>query len=297
MSGVLIAIIGWVSRQRLSLAGELGVGIKKREFVVHYQPIIELSTGRCVGAEALLRWPRPDGSWVRPDLFIPVAEQHNLIAQITDIMIDRVIDDTQQLLSGDAGMHIAINISSSDIESGRFLPVLEEKLSLSNVRPQQIWLEATERGFMNADAARRTIRAAREAGHQIAIDDFGTGYSSLSLLETLPLNVLKIDRSFVNAIGHDAALSVVTPHIIAMAHGLGLSIVAEGVETKEQEDYLRGAGVQYAQGWHYAKALPVKEFVEFYMGCNAGCDAAEPRETGKPAGAGCRLSFEASSPA
>lgn len=269
VSAILILLIGWVSRQRLSLAGELAAGIQNKEFIAHYQPIIELSTGRCVGAEALIRWPRPDGSCVRPDLFIPVAEHHSLIDQITDLMIERVCIDMKSVLRDDNGIHIAINISPSDIETGRFLPVLERLLRAANIKSDRIWIEATERGFMNANAARRNLEAARRAGHKVAIDDFGTGYSSLSLLEALPLNVLKMDKSFVDAIGHKAALSVVVPHIIDMAHGLNLAVVAEGVETAEQEDYLRERSVEFAQGWRYSKALPAREFVTFFMVRNA----------------------------
>lgn len=264
VSASVIALIVWASRQRMSLAGELRTGIVYREFVAHYQPIIELATGTCVGAEALIRWPKPDGSWVRPDLFIPYAEDHQMIAPVTDIMIARVLEDMKVALRADPSLHIAINISAEDIQSGRFLDVLSPALEKAQVDPAQIWLEATERSFIEADAARITLERARQLGHTIAIDDFGTGYSSLSLLESLPLNALKIDKSFIDAIGREAATSVVTPSIIAMAHTLQFVIVAEGVEKAEQATYLKAAGVEFAQGWLYSKALPSNEFLQFY---------------------------------
>lgn len=274
-SGALLALVLWMSRQRLSTRGELAIAIKKREFVAHYQPIIELSTGLCVGGEALVRWQKPDGSMVPPNVFIPMAEQVGLIARITDLVIERVAQDLARTLAQEPGMHVSINISSSDIESGRFLPVLARTLHRYGINPEQIWLEATERGFMHAKAARKTIESARAAGHVVAIDDFGTGYSSLSMLEQLPLDTLKIDKTFVDAIGKEAATSVVTPYIIEMAQGLRLRIVAEGVETVEQEAYLRGAGVDYAQGWLYAKALAPKEFIDFYDRRNSGERASD----------------------
>ena len=277
LSALLIGMVVWVSRQRLSPATGLAIAIRKRKFVVHYQPIIELATGRCVAAEALLRWRDPDGRWIPPDSFIPLAEETGLIAELTDLMIDRVVEDMARPLRSNPDLHISINISAGDMESGRFLPVLAQALKRSGVAASQIWLEVTERGFMRADAATAAVATARAAGHMVTIDDFGTGYSSLSLLESLPLDALKIDKSFVDAIAKDAAISVVTSHIIDMAHGLGFHIVAEGVETPEQEDYLRGAGVQFAQGWLYSKPLPAREFEAFRQGSGQGrLDRADP---------------------
>ncbi|MGU3493230.1 EAL domain-containing protein [Xanthobacteraceae bacterium A53D] len=263
VSCVLVALIIWVSRQRLSIRHELQMAIRRGEFVAHYQPLIMLATGRCIGAEALIRWRRPDGVAVAPDTFVPLAEQHGLISQITEVMIRRVVADLAGMLRADPSLHISINLSASDLHSGRFLPDLWKALKQAGIPNQQIWLEATEHSFIDAEAARSTIELARAAGHRVAIDDFGTGYSSLALLETLPLDALKIDRSFVAAIGTQAARSVVMPHIIEMAAGLDLKLVAEGVETLEQQAYLRAAGVHYAQGWLYAKAMPPDAFAEF----------------------------------
>jgi sensor c-di-GMP phosphodiesterase-like protein len=272
VSLALIALVVWISRQRLSLAGELMTGIRRKEFVAHYQPIIELSTGRCVGAEALIRWPRPDGSTVRPDHFIPFAEDHGMIGRITELVIGNVIVSMKTALVEHRDMHIAINLSPEDVESGHFLTLVSDALKQTGVETSQIWLEVTERGFIHADIARATLTKARDAGHVIAIDDFGTGYSSLSLLESLPVSVLKIDKSFVDAIGQNAATSLVTPHIIEMAHSLKLKMVAEGIETVEQEAILVQSGVQYGQGWLYSKALPFEEFMAFYKKRNAGLE-------------------------
>ncbi|WP_426089839.1 EAL domain-containing protein [Janthinobacterium sp. PSPC1-1] len=264
MAAFIVGIVVWLSRRRLSLMGELKIAIERREFFVHYQPIIALDTGVCVGAEALIRWRRPDGSMIRPDLFIPVAEDSELILPITDQVIDCVIADMRAALLADRELHIAINLCASDIETGRVLEVLERALDGTGIEAQQIWLEATERGFINVEAARATIDKARARGHAVAIDDFGTGYSSLSSLQNLPLDALKIDKSFVDTIGTDAATSSVTPHIIDMARTLNMLIVAEGIETQQQADYLRERKVEFGQGWLFAKALPAAEFLTFY---------------------------------
>ena len=267
--GVLgaLAVIGgvvWLSRRRLSLRGELATAVRKREFFMHYQPIIELATGICVGAESLVRWRRPDGSLVRPDLFIPLAEEAGLIDALTDQVIDHVIADMRALLVQDRTAHIAINLAAEDVSSGRALKVLAAKLHGTGIHPQQIWLEATERGFIDVRRARTNLANARRMGHSVAIDDFGVGYSSLQYLQQLPLDALKIDKSFIDAIGTDSATSPVTSHIIEMAKTLGLFTVAEGVETPAQLAYLQARQVEFGQGWLFSKALPPAEFVAFH---------------------------------
>ena len=264
VAALLIGALIWGVRRRLSPLGELSIAVKRAEFVVHYQPIIELDSGRCIGAEALVRWRRPDGTMVRPDLFIPLAEESGLILPITDQVIQSVVSELNAQLVADRSLHIAINLSADDIKSGRALHSVAAALRHTGIEPQQIWLEATERGFMDVNSARVTLTNARNIGHAVAIDDFGTGYSSLSYLQSLPLDALKIDKSFVDTIGTDSATSSVTPHIIGMAKTLGLKIVAEGVETQEQADYLRRHRVEYVQGWLYAKAMPAADFIDYY---------------------------------
>ncbi|QII27596.1 EAL domain-containing protein [Stenotrophomonas maltophilia] len=267
--GLLMAAAGaglviWLSRRRLSMRGELGIAIRRRELYLHYQPIIELDTGICVGAEALVRWQRPDGTQVRPDLFIPLAEEAGMIAAITDLVIENVVADMRELLAEDRSAHIAINLAAEDISSGRALKVISQRMAGSGILPQQIWLEATEHGFLDIDRARTMLAAARRAGHSVAIDDFGVGYSSLQYLQQLPLDALKIDKSFIDAIGTESATSPVTPHIIGMAGELGLWVVAEGVETEAQLAYLHSQHVQFGQGWLFSRPLPRDEFIAFH---------------------------------
>ncbi len=264
VAALMVGLVLWLSRRRLSPLGELSIAVQRREFIVHYQPLIEMKTGICVGAEALVRWRRPDGSLVRPDTFIPLAEESGLIQAITDQVIDGVIGDLGAVLVADRSLHIAINLSADDIKSGRVLPIIQVALANSGVLTEQIWLEATERGFMDVKSARATIEEARRLGHSVAIDDFGTGYSSLQYLQDLPLDALKIDKSFIDTVGLVSATSAVTPHIIDIAKSLNLYIVAEGIERQEQADYLIERGVHYGQGWLYSKALPAQEFIAFY---------------------------------
>jgi sensor c-di-GMP phosphodiesterase-like protein len=264
IAAFIVAVVIWLSRKRLSPLAELEIAVRTREFIVHYQPIVALKTGICIGAEALVRWRRPDGSLVRPDLFIPLAEESGLIMPITDQVIEAVIRDLNGILVQDRTLHIAVNLSAADIKSGRILDALEAKLARTGIRTEQIWLEATERGFMDIDAARITLEKARARGHSVAIDDFGTGYSSLQYLQGLPMDALKIDKSFIDTIGKDTATSSVTPHIIGMAKTLKLYTVAEGIEAEEQAEYLKAHGVDFGQGWLFSKALPAHAFIAYH---------------------------------
>jgi|SRR5450830_27619 len=262
---LLVVVVIRLARHRLSPLGELIVAVKKHELIVYYQPIIELLSGRCVGAEALVRWQRPDGEIVRPDLFVPLAEENGLIGKITDQVIRMVVRDLQSVLVNDRSLHVAINLSTEDIKTGKGLDVIQAALTGSGIENRQIWLEATERGFLNVTSACLTLGHARELGHAVAIDDFGTGYSSLSSLQKLPLDAVKIDKGFVDTIGTDSASSSVTSHIIAMAKTLHLNIFAEGVETEEQASYLRRHKVEYGQGWLFSMAMPVEEYISYYQ--------------------------------
>jgi sensor c-di-GMP phosphodiesterase-like protein len=197
---------------------------------------------------------------VRPDLFIPLAEESGLVVPLTDAVLDEIVKDLSALLSNQ-DLYISINLSARDVAATRFLELLTNRLKHTSIPPQRIAIEATERGFLDAKASKASMAAYRQAGHRILIDDFGTGYSSLSYLQDLEVDVLKIDKSFVDTINAEAVTSGVIPHIIAMAAQLNLKIVAEGVENEGQAKYLTERGVQCGQGWLFAKAMPVEEFM------------------------------------
>ncbi|WP_296652942.1 EAL domain-containing protein [Paraburkholderia sp.] len=271
------AALGWLTYKRvtrqLSFAATLQWAISRRNIDVMYQPIVRLADNECVGVEALVRWEL-NGHAISPDVFVRVAEENHLIHALTDLVLEKTIAQLARLLAAAPAFYVSINVSGDDLSSVRFLNRLTASLKGTGIAPRQIRIEATERSFMNTDATRSIIAAFRAAGHPVYIDDFGTGYSSLSYLQTFEIDVLKIDKSFVDTIGQDTASSIVAPHIIAMAHELRLEIVAEGVETGLQATWLREKGVQYAQGWYYAKAMPAGELA-VWLGKNRASHQAD----------------------
>lgn len=253
--GLLIRIL----RRLLSPRNRLMDAIKNNEFSVVYQPIVHLQSGEIVGAEALIRWQQQDGSMLNPDVFIPLAEQTGLVTQLTEQVIKRIFLELGDWLSKHPHHHISVNMGVQDARSLHILDITRPYLARYSVNPKQIAFEITERGFSDPKITAPIISQYRKAGHAIYIDDFGTGYSSLSYLQDLDVDILKIDKSFVDALEYKN----VTPHIIEMAKALGILMVAEGIETPSQAAWLRKQGVQYGQGWFFSKALPKNEFIEW----------------------------------
>lgn len=264
--------LGWLAYKRvsrqLSFPATLKWAIARRKLDVVYQPIVRLADNQCVGVEALVRW-KLNGRSMSPEVFVLVAEQNHLIQPLTDLVLEKTIAQLGKFLTLNPSFYVSINVSSEDLRSTRFLDLLTASLVGTGIAPAQVRVEATERSFMNSDATRGVIAAFRAAGHPIYIDDFGTGYSSLSYLQTFEVDVLKIDKSFVDTIAQDTVSSVVAPHIIAMAHELDIEIVAEGVESAAQAQWLLNKGVQYAQGWYYAKAMSSSELPVWFFGKRA----------------------------
>ncbi len=264
LAGVLLAcVVAYLVREHLAMRSLIKVALRHNEFFLEYQPLMDLRSGRCVGAEALIRWRRPDGKIVRPDLFIPVAEEAGLIRSITRRVLELVAHDAAELLRQRSDLHVAINLSAQDLQSQETVQLVLDFMKRMRVKASSVLVEVTERGFMQADLAHRIMCDLHANNIRIAIDDFGTGYSSLSYLQTFQLDYLKIDKSFVDTMGGEAATSLVAHHIIEMAKSLNLEMIAEGVETQAQLRYLQERGVQFAQGWHFSKALPFGEFVQF----------------------------------
>jgi len=258
--------IGWmvlqVVQQSRSMSSQLQGALRRGELQVLYQPIFELASRRCVGAEALVRWRRPDGTLTSPELFIPLAENTGQIRQITDFVLQRVFDQLGQLLRANPQLYISVNLAACDVMVPRIGRVAARLLAANHVAASQIAFEVTERGLIDVVVARDNLQALRAVGHQVLIDDFGTGYCSLAYLQTLPVDCLKIDKAFVDALGHDAASSGVAPHIIRMAHALQLRVIAEGIEYEDQAQLLNSEGVNYGQGWLFAHPLNARQFAE-----------------------------------
>ena len=272
----LLALLAWIdlmwrySRHQLTLGAELQRAIAKGQISVHYQPVIDFASGRCVGAEALARWTRASGESISPSVFIPEAEKSGLIQEITLSVLHTVVRDLVYLLRDFPGLSINLNLSPEDLKNDRIGVALAHDLEAAGLLPGAIKLEITERALVNSDVSRSLIREFRRRGHQVAIDDFGTGYSSLSYLQSFELDVLKIDKSFVDAIGTEAATSHVIVHVIQMAKDLGLATVAEGVETLPQAQWLQQHGVAFGQGYLYSRPLSVGDFFEFLRARVAG---------------------------
>src|SRR3954465_4707503 len=240
LAGLALALaVFYLARQQMSLRTALRVALRRKEFFVLYQPIVELRGGRCVGAEALLRWRRSNGEMVPPDVFIPVAEETGLIHGITKRVLEIVAREAAALMVAHRDLHIGINLSSKDLQASDTPHLVQDMVRAMGVKPHNILLEATEHGFMQAEAARKIIDDIRALNIRIAIDDFGTGYARLANLEKFKVDYLKIARSFVATMGSKAATSQVAFHIIEMAKALKLEMIAEGVETPAQVRYLQ----------------------------------------------------------
>lgn len=257
--GILVFLL---VRQRQSLDAELQGAMRRGELQVLYQPIFDLDSRNCVGAEALLRWRRPDGTLTSPDLFIPMAENTGQIRQMTDFVLQRLLEQLGQLLRANPQLYISVNLAACDVMVPRIGQVMARLLSVHRVAARQIAFEVTERGLVDVVVARENLQALRDVGHQVLIDDFGTGYCSLAYLQTLPVDCLKIDKAFIDALGHDAASSGVAPHIIRMAQALQLKVIAEGIEHEAQAVFLSSEGVKFGQGWLFAHALSAVQFIE-----------------------------------
>ncbi len=261
---VLALLLFRYTQHRLSVLWHLRRTLRRRddELFLVYQPVVDLNTGRWVGAEALMRWRRADGTLVSPDVFIPMAERNRLIGKITAEVIRLFIRDLQAVLREYPHFRVSLNFSASDLEDPDAPQRLHQAIVEAGLRHGNVQVEATERGLLDAERTRKVLRSLQDLGIRIAIDDFGTGYSSLSYLTTLKVDGLKIDKSFVETIGTDAATSQVVAHIIEMGKSLQLTMIAEGVETAAQADYLRARGVHHAQGWLYAKPMGATELAE-----------------------------------
>ncbi|WP_025804369.1 EAL domain-containing protein [Pseudomonas chlororaphis] len=248
-------------RRRLSLVGDMYRAMRAKEFHMVYQPVIRIDTGACRGVEALVRWQRPDKSQVRPDIFIPLAEDNGVIGDLTRHIFGLVADDLVRLGLG-AGDHIGVNISGSHLATRGFVEDVQQLLMAIGPNGPQLVLEMTEREALPNDRqVQHNIQQLRSEGVLWALDDFGTGQSSLSYLEQLHADFLKIDRSFVNGIGTESVNAVVLETIISLAQRLKLDLTAEGIESREQENYLKGHGVQWGQGYLFSPPLRPEELL------------------------------------
>jgi diguanylate cyclase (GGDEF)-like protein len=249
---------------RMTTEHSLHRALERSELMLHYQPVVELNGSTTVSVEALIRWQHPDRGLVAPYRFIPVAEESGLIIPIGAWVLEeacRQLSDWHRDSDGARGS-VEVNLSARQIDDPLIVRTVEGILSRTGLPPEHLTLEITESALMkDASSALGVLEALKEIGVLLAIDDFGTGYSSLSYLQHFPLDLLKVDRSFVADLGISAEAEKIVAAVIKLAHALGLKVVAEGVETTGQLDVLRSLECDLAQGFLFSRPLPASEIV------------------------------------
>jgi diguanylate cyclase (GGDEF)-like protein len=245
--------------ERLRLETDLRRALERCEFQVHYQPIVALQTGQIVGFEALVRWEHPDRGSISPAAFIPVSEETGLILPLGLWVLKaacRQLHDWQRRAPELATLLMSVNLSSKQLAQPDLVEQIEQILDETGLAPQHLKLEITESVIMeHPHSAAEMLRRLKERGIQLSLDDFGTGYSSLSYLHRFPIDTLKVDRSFINRLDGEDGDPVIVQTIVALAHNLGMQVIAEGVETEGQVERLKEMGCQYAQGYFFSRPV------------------------------------------
>jgi diguanylate cyclase (GGDEF)-like protein/PAS domain S-box-containing protein len=262
-----------------STESALGRALERAELTVHYQPVIDLSTGAMVAAEALLRWEHPHRGLVKPDEFISIAEETGLIVPIGAWVLEQACRQLVRWQHIEPMMSVAVNLSVRQMSATDIAGVVEDVLKRTGARPENVCLELTESIFMeDAVYYGRTLASLKTLGVKLAIDDFGTGYSSLSYLRRFPFDAVKVDRTFVDGLGSDAHDSALVAAIVAMAEALDLEVTAEGIETQDQLVKLKKLGCRFAQGFYLARPMPPADLDRLMAGSHRwDVDQAENR--------------------
>ena len=254
-----------VGGDRVSRAGlvteqvdELRAAVANGQVVPFYQPLVDLATGRVIGAEALARWLHPGRGMIGPDVFVPVAEQAGLIRELGAQMLRHACTDAASWSgTGGAPLKVSVNVSGEQLHDPEFPQFVGRCLAGAGLSADRLTLEVTESTVAGDDPrAHAALRRLRARGITIAMDDFGTGYSNLSRLATLPIDVLKIDQSFVAQLADPGRARALATGLVHLANGLGLAVVVEGIELPEQRDFLRGTGAEVGQGWLFGRPVP-----------------------------------------
>jgi diguanylate cyclase (GGDEF)-like protein len=251
------------ARQRVLLEGRLRQALKANQLTCYYQPQVDIHSGKLTGAEVLLRWQDEELGFISPAVFIPLAESCGLIHQLGFWVLQQSCRQySQWLAQGYKPLSLAVNVSAHQFGKEQLLDELQQILTETQMPAKYLELEVTESALMlDEDKVVIVMQQIKTLGVRLAIDDFGTGYSSLSYLKRLPLDVLKIDRRFIEHIPHANDDKQITSAIIALAHNMNFKVLAEGVETAEQLAFLQQQGCDYYQGYYFSKPLPAAEFV------------------------------------
>jgi len=248
------------SREQLALAGQLRAAIERDELVLHYQPKLTMSDGTVHGVEALLRWCHPERGMIPPIEFIPLAESTSLIAPLTIWVVRNALAQLRRWLDGGLSVSVAVNVSARSLTDLAFAGNIAELLREARVPARLLEIEVTETALMaDPERAREVLSDLAHLGLRVAIDDFGTGYSSLAFLQTLPVNALKIDRSFVRDMTTNASDAVIVRSVIELGRNLGLEVIAEGVEDQSTCRELADVGCPVGQGYYWSRPIPADE--------------------------------------
>jgi diguanylate cyclase (GGDEF)-like protein len=271
---------------RLEMETRIREALEQDEMVLHYQPIVSLIDPRIVGLEALIRWPKPDGSWVPLEDFLPVAERSGLIAHLGWWTIERAcrqLSKWHAMRPEDPRIAVSVNVPGRQLSEPELAPSVLRILEKTGLDGEYLHLEITESSAM-ADLKRseETFKALKNVGVHLHVDDFGTGYSSLSYLHRFPVDSLKVDRSFVSGMPERPENNAIVRTVVGLARNLGLSVVVEGIETKEQLAFAQELGCDYGQGWLFAKAMDAREVSMILQGPEAVLRPLKWNGRGKP---------------
>jgi diguanylate cyclase (GGDEF)-like protein/PAS domain S-box-containing protein len=255
------------SSAKLAFVTRLRKAVELQRWVLHYQPVVDLDSGRMLGVEALIRWVEPDGTMVPPNDFIPLAEELGLIEQIGDWVVRELTYQVQAWRELDIDLEVGFNLSPRQFWQPDLAMRIQREFRAGGVDPSKVLVEVTESSAMiDPDRAQAILRELHDAGFAIAIDDFGTGYSSLSRLRDMPVKVLKIDRSFVSGVHDDRQARSIVSAFLELADGLDIVTLAEGIETLEELEFLRERGCKLGQGFYFSRAVPPEEIIALALG-------------------------------
>lgn len=248
--------------EKMKFENELLTALKDDQFTMYLQPIVSLNNEDIVGFESLIRWNSPSRGFVRPDLFMGVAEETSMIIPLGQWVVKRTLREFGKVLRevGNTPLFVSINVSGKQLQDSDFFTTVEDALIRENIKPKQIKLEVTESILVEGDAVANWLSECKRRGFTVALDDFGTGYSSLSYLSKMHFDNIKIDKSFTQSIADEKSYMIVKA-IIDMAKGLRVPIIAEGIETKEQYQALRFLGCDFGQGYLYSKPVSVDDAI------------------------------------
>lgn len=252
------------AKEQLILGGELRRALQNDEFMLHYQPQVEARTGEIIGHEALIRWNHPERGLIMPSDFIPIAEESGIVIAIDEWVLQRACEETRKLHeSGFNSLALAVNLSALHFKEKNIVETVSRVLEKTGFSSGYLELEITEGVLMDdVETSLQLINELKSLGIKISMDDFGTGYSSLSYLKRFPIDKLKIDRSFIQEIATNESDGAITRTIISMAFNLNMNVIAEGVETQEQLEFLSAEGCNQIQGYYFSKPLPIDAYVE-----------------------------------